>query len=229
MPEALAEDLIHYTIEPEQYTDPEGIVAERRFLKVYTNSSLPFSPVPLFINWHVEEVYLLSPTDFPDAFGSIPPPCFISQHVDPQRIVLFNGEDTRTDLISDKLVISRLVDKTFKERHYFTTYQSSLTREAYEYWRKINIVANQVGSIFDAPPARIKGNIFNVNRQEEVLGYFQAVNQTFNRFYLLPGDLPFKLTEYCEYGADRDYRTYPSECLNCLSVRNSSYNRPSWF
>ena len=28
----------------------------------------------------------------------------------------------------------------FNGRHYFTTYQSSLTREAYEYWRKLDIV-----------------------------------------------------------------------------------------
>lgn len=230
MPETIGQDAIYYSLETRNLTDPEGTVNAFDFVNIYTNAALPSSASdPVYLKWDVEEVYLLSPTDFPDPFGAIPPPCFIRRQVDPQNIVLFNREELKTTTISGMQVGSRQVDRSFKERHYFTTYQSSLTREAYEYWRKINIVANQVGSIFDSPPARITGNIFNVNRQEEVLGYFQAVNQTYSRFFMLPSDFPFQMTEYCEYRNDRTYSTYPSECLDCLSARNSSHNRPPWF
>jgi hypothetical protein len=229
LPVAIGEDVVYHVMESVPYTDLDGIVAERNFINIYTTAALPAEADALYLKWHVDEVYILSPTDFPDPFGNVPPSCFISQQVDPQRVILYNGETSRATSIPDMLVSSRIVDKSFKERHYFTTYQSSLTREAYEYWRKVDVVANQVGSIFDAPPARVEGNIFNVNRNEEVLGYFQAVNQNYKRFFLLPADFPFRMTEHCEYRPEREYRTYPTECLNCLSARNSSYNRPPWF
>jgi len=230
MPVSIGTDDVYYTIEPQQYTDQDGIVTERNFIRIFTSHTLPDQQDPPYIKWHVEEVYAIYPTDFPDPFGNVPPPCFVYQQVDPQNIVLFNGEEVKTQMIPDLEIISRLIDPSFKERHYFTTYQSYLTREAYEYWRKADVVANQVGSIFDAPPARIKGNIFNVNDQtQEVLGYFQAANQDFDRFYLLPDDLPFKLDLHCEYRPERTYFDYPSECLDCSRARNSSPNRPPWF
>src|SRR3546814_14146736 len=85
--------------------------------------------MPVFLRWHVEEVYMLSPTDFPDPFGFVPPSCYIDQQIDPQRILLFSTEGTTVTSLPELFVASRLVDATFKERHYFTTYQSSLRSE----------------------------------------------------------------------------------------------------
>ena len=109
------------------------------------------------------------------------------------------------------------MDYSFHEKHYFTTYQSSITSDAHEYWREVDILANQTGSIFDTPPAEIKGNIFNVkDTEEKVFGYFQAANQTQDRFYLLPYDFPFPLTmESCTYYWYKD--EYPTRCLDCLT------------
>ena len=230
MPALIGDDDVAYSFVKEEFTDEDGIVADRYFVKIYTSHTLPSQEEPVFLKWHVEEVYILSPTDFPDPFGNVPPSCYVAQEVDPQRIVLFSTEGVKTTSVPDLLVAARLIDATFKERHYFTTFQSSITREAYEYWRKIDIVANQTGSVFDSPPARVKGNIVSLsNPEEEVHGYFQAVNQKWNRFFLLPADLPIYLKPHCEYRADRQYIDYPTECLDCLSVRNSSYNRPPWF
>lgn len=230
MPLVTGRDQVNYLIEPAEYIDSDGIVSERDFVKIYTTHTLPDSEDPVFIKWHVEEVYMLSPTDFPDPFGNIPPSCYVAQQVDPQRIVLFSNDENKTPSVPDLLVVSRLIDPSFKERHYFTTFQSMLTRQAYEYWRKVDVVANQTGSIFDAPPARVKGNIVNVDESgEDVHGFFQATNQTFHRFFILPADLPYGMPIHCEYRADREYIDYPSECLNCESVRNSTYNRPPWF
>jgi hypothetical protein len=183
------------------------------------------------LKWGVEEVFLLSPTDFPDPFGSIPPPCFVVQNADPQRIVLFDGSEVSVTSINNILVASRLIDWTFLERHYFTTYQSAITKDAYEYWRKVNIVANQVGTIFDTPPASIVGNIVSEeNPNEKTLGYFQAVNQTYNRFFVFPSDLPFTLAvTTCDFTGSWNSLEYPARCIDCTSVRNSSYIRPDWF
>lgn len=230
MPEAIGEDDITYSIEPMEFIDGDGTVSERFFINIFNAHRLPSSSQDVFLKWHVEEVYALSPTDFPDPFARVPPTCYVAQPVDPQRMVLFSNEGITATSITELLLVSRQIDATFKERHYFTAYQSSLAREAFEYWEKVNVVANQSGSIFDTPPARITGNITSIaNPDEQVHGYFQAVNQRMDRFYLLPDDLPFRLTVHCEYRPDREFNDYPPECLDCLSVRNSSYNRPPWF
>ena len=229
MPDDPGQLTSYYEFERDEYTDFEGTVSNQFFVKVYANSVLPSSE-NAYVKWNVDEVFLLSPTDFPDPFGYVPPPCFIAQSADPQRITLFNGEEVKANSLEGFLVSSRLVDWSFHERHYFTIYQSSLTKDAFEYWRKVNIVANQVGSIFDTPPAQINGNIRNVNQaSEKILGYFQACNQTFSRMYLVKTDVPFPLLENtCTYD-NREFEKYPKRCLDCLSLRNSSYRRPDWF
>ncbi|MDH4298835.1 MAG: DUF4249 domain-containing protein [Cyclobacteriaceae bacterium] len=231
MPDAAGQITTHHEFLLEEYTDLEGTVLTDQFIKIYTNSSLPTNIGESYLKWGIEEAFLLTPTDFPDPFGVVPPPCFIVQNADPQRIPLFNSESLNTQTIDNLLIGSRIVDWSFLEKHYFTTYQTSMTKEAYEYWEKVNILANQVGSIFDTPPAAINGNVFGVsNSSIKALGYFQAVNQTYDRFYTHVNDLPFQLTSTtCTYGPYRSYESYPYRCLDCPSVRNSSYKRPSWF
>lgn len=229
MPDVTAQFVTGYEIINEEYTDIEGTVLTQPFVKIRCNVTLPSSEKTPFLRWFIQEDFLLSPTDFPDPFNSIPPPCYVSQNADPQTLVLIDAANIGTPTIENLLIGSRIVDWTFLERHYLSTYQSSITKEAFEYWQKVDILANQVGSIFDTPPAEIKGNIFNVNNPDEnVLGYFQAANQSLDRFYLLPDDFQFKLLmEPCTYYNTK--ATYPSRCLDCTSVRNSSYRRPDWF
>jgi hypothetical protein len=178
----------------------------------------------------VDEAFLLSPTDFPDPFGSIPPPCYIVQNADPQRVALLDGTTFASKKIR-QLVAAREIDWTFTEKHYFTTYQSTITKDAYEYWRKVNVLANQVGSIFDTPPAEVVGNMVCVSDpSEKVFGYFQSANQTFQRRDFYQSDLPFPLlVEKCDFTGDFDPLSYLPRCIDCESLRNSSFKRPSWF
>ncbi len=228
-PESAGELTSSYEIQNEEVTDLEGTVTRQPFLKLNVSTTLP-EIGSKFVKLNVEEVYLLTPTDFPDPFSSVPPSCFVAQNADPQRITLIDGDEIKAESIDNLLVASRIIDWSFLERHYFTIYQSSLTAEAYDYWRKVDILANQVGSIFDTPPAEITGNIRNIDDSDEkVYGYFQACNQTFTRRFLLKSDLPFELSvTNCVYD-NRDFQRYPQRCLDCLSVRNSSYRRPDWF
>jgi len=229
IPDVTAQFVTSYDIVHEEFTDREGTILTQPFVKIRCNVTMPSSEKSPYLRWFIQEDFLLSPTDFPDPFNAIPPPCFVSQNADPQTLVLIDAGSINTSTIDNLLIGSRIVDWSFLERHYFTTYQSSLTKEAYEYWQKVDILANQVGSIFDTPPAEIKGNIFRVdNTDEKVLGYFQAVNQSLDRFFLLPDNFSFRLLmEPCTY---YNYKfTYPSRCLDCLSARNSSYRRPDWF
>ncbi|MBL7873489.1 MAG: DUF4249 family protein [Cyclobacteriaceae bacterium] len=221
----------NFDVVAEEFIDAEGTLSQLDFIKIFANSQFPVGSSMSHFRWSVEETYLLSPTDFPDPFGSIPPPCFISQNADPQRVTLLDLTTTAITQVNQKLIASRIVDFSFLERHYFTSYQTALSNNAFEYWSKVNILANQVGSIFDTPPAKIKGNIINVsNGKEEVLGYFQAVNESYDRFFTLPYLLPIKIqVRKCDFTGSFNSLDYPPRCINCLSVRNSSYSRPDWF
>lgn len=219
----------NYEIVTEEFIDHDGVVANNPFVKIYATVTLPEESKPSYLRWNVDEVFMLTPTDFPDPFASVPPNCYVSQPADPQTIILYDRKEGNQRSFDRMLVASRFVDWSFLERHYFTTYQSSITKEAYEYWTKVDILANNVGSIFDTPPAKIIGNIHNVNDPDETVhGYFQAVNQTYDRFYLLPAAFPFRLLfDDCSF--ETFSTKYPPRCLDCLSVRNSSYRRPIWF
>jgi hypothetical protein len=217
-----------YEFREQTYTDLEGVVSNQPFLFTYIDAQLPEGANPPFLKWHVEEVFLLSPTDFPDPFGSIPPPCFVAQNADPQRITLFDGSKIHTRNFENLQVSERVVDWSFLEKHAFTIYQSSLTGAAHDYWAKVDILANQTGSIFDTPPAKLSGNMHGTDGSEQVFGYFQAASQTYSRFFIYKSDLPFYLNVIdCQYYGTRT--EYPTRCLNCTTARNSSYNRPDWF
>jgi hypothetical protein len=220
----------HYTFTEEEFVDNEGIISTEYFIKVFADAELPPNLNELYFQWTITEDFLLSPTDFPDPFGNIPPPCFVAQDADPQRISLLRGADLNTTSLTGQLIASRIVDWTFFERHYFTTYQSSITKNAYDYWKKINVLATQVGSIFDLPPAKAQGNIYNIDKPDQyALGYFLAANQEMHRFFLLPFDIPFNIpARPCTFD-NRPNDQYAQRCLDCPSIRNSSYRRPPWF
>jgi hypothetical protein len=227
--EYVSKDSVSYSFRRQTVTDLEGIISARTFVDLFAHGGSPTRQEPI-IRWETEEVYVIIPTSPPGGFAPPPPPCFVTQNADPQRIVMLNRTNLLSDEISGHHIASRVLDQSFHTRHYFNVYHSSITNEAYDYWRKVNVVANQNGSIFSEPPAEVIGNVRNVNDPEEkVMGYFQAANETMYRFYLVHADLPIVLRKYCEFEFWRQANDYPAECANCLRVRNSSLERPDWF
>jgi hypothetical protein len=76
--------------------------------------------------------------------------------------------------------------------------QHSISQNAFIYWQLIATQRANTGSIFDPPPAQIRGNIFNTDNNEElVLGYFEAsgittTKLTIDRGILAKGIAPYK-------------------------------------
>ncbi len=230
MPEATRIDSLYYEVVNEDAVDGGGIITNEDFIKIHINSSIT-TLNSTFIKWTVRETFLLTPTDLPDTFQLRPPECYIDQIADLQRVALFDGSLVSSQSIEGQLLASRIIDWSFLERHYFTVYQSSITENSHRYWSQIEAITNQVGSIFDSAPAVPIGNLFNLNDQEQkVLGYFQVANQSFERFFLLPGNLPSPLMiQTCNFNGSLNPADYPSRCFNCINQRNSSLNRPVWF
>jgi hypothetical protein len=87
------------------------------------------------------------------------------------------------NLASDRLVngnmISRqllsIVPYSSKSKYFLYYEQQSLSRDAYKFWKSLEEQSKNVGGIFDKPPATVRGNMFSVADENEiVLGYFGA-------------------------------------------------------
>lgn len=223
-------DAIFYDFSREAEVNASSIVSESNFINVYINVGLSEIDEPSYFRWDVEEVYKLTPTDFPDPFGTIPPPCYVYVYTSDIDINLFKSADTDAQMLNRLKVGRQKLGWQFREKHYFTVTQHSLTREAYEYWEKASDLFNSAGTIFDVPPAPLPGNIYNINDdKEEVLGYFDVSSTSLIRFNTFKDDIPFDQILECTYSQFKRFSDYPDYCLNCLNVRNSTYERPSFF
>jgi Domain of unknown function (DUF4249) len=228
MPVANGTGKTTYQIIEKEAFDAEGTVTKTPTLQLVSDITL--EKAGLYMRWDISETYYLSPTNFPDAFNDVPDACYVTNVIGAQNYALFNGTDSKLTSVNQLEIGERVIDNTFAERHAFSIYQTSITQESFEYWRKIRLLLSQAGSIFDTPPAPIKGNISNeIDSNDIALGFFEAANVTINRFRVFPYDFPFIITQPCTYDPDQEIYLYTEECLNCLSLPNSTYTIPDWF
>ena len=82
--------------------------------------------------------------------------------------------------------------------------QYSLSAEAYSFWKRLQDINQNMGSLFDPTPMAVNGNIHHVTDPEiPVLGYFQASAVTTKRLFIdhseLPGDMYISTGyDFCE-------------------------------
>ncbi|MBS1503307.1 MAG: DUF4249 domain-containing protein [Bacteroidetes bacterium] len=70
--------------------------------------------------------------------------------------------------------------------------QYALSSDAYNFYSVLRKITEQLGSIFDAQPSELQGNIHCItNPQEPVVGYFCVGNVTSQRIFVKKDQLPF--------------------------------------
>lgn len=227
MPEVLGTDRLSYTFERARLADnPEAAL-----IAITSEVTLPNQVGGYYLRWAVEEVYFWDLTFFPNPFNTPPPPCYVTEVSDPERITLVNGDLLNAPGGSSRQVLSkRLVDQSFLSRHYFNVRQLSISKAAHDYWLNVRQLVNNTGSVFDSPPAPIKGNLFNeADPEEVVLGYFEVAKAKVTRIYTTRADVPFVLEEVCEYIPGKRATEYKPTCLSCNVFPNSTSQQPEWW
>jgi hypothetical protein len=93
----------------------------------------------------------------------------------------------------------------FEYKYSMLLTQYALTPEAYEFYVNMKTNTEQLGSIFDAQPTQLMGNIHNTkNSNEPVIGYITVTNQQSKRIFITPDILPPYLVAKYPYDCERD-------------------------
>lgn len=227
IPEYVGEDQLSYSFS-------RGVVSgqpETAFITIQSQVTLPQQVGGYYLRWDVDEAYYWNLTFFPNPFNTPPPDCYVFGFPDPERISLLNGDlINNPGGISTQVVAERIIDESFLSRHYFNVRQTSINKQSFDYWRKVRELVNNTGSVFDTPPAPIRGNLSNAsNPNDIVLGNFELARVNQKRIYTTRADVPFLISEVCTYEPGKLLVRYPTTCLRCSSFPNSTNATPHWW
>ena len=226
-PEAIGSDELSFSFERTRLDDNPDAAQ----VVIQSEVTLPEQVGDYYLRWAVDEAYFWDLTFFPNPFNTPPPNCIVFDFPDPERITLINGDLlNRPGGKSTQIVAKRIVDQSFLSRHFFNVRQLSISKDSYEYWRRVSELVNNTGSVFDSPPAPIQGNLYNVNDPDEVvLGYFEVAKAKVSRIYTTFADVPFFLEKVCEYDPNRRRDQYDPTCLSCNVFPDSQGFFPEWW
>lgn len=177
--------------------------------------------------WSVSETYALYPTCWPGSI-SCPDPCYITDYYSTYHLNVVRQSDFSDLTIRDMDLIIKDADYKFSARHYFNVTQFGMNNACYSYWKKVQQLVENRGSIFDNPPAIIQGNITNVSDPSElVLGYFEASTQQITRKYVDRGDVKVTFQSCNPY--DLNFNYHLVYCVDCIQLEGSTFVPPDWF
>lgn len=119
--------------------------------------------------------------------------CYSTELVGNQS--LFIAQDDNFNGLSTKIPVGFIEDDglRFVQTYRVDLRQMSISQSAYRFLRLVKQQTEISGSVFDPPPANIKGNMISLDNPEEVvLGYFIAAGERKKRLYIKGSDLEFR-------------------------------------
>ena len=119
--------------------------------------------------------------------------CFRSEVAGNQSI--FIASDDNFNGLSTQIPVAFIPDNglRFVNTYRMDLSQLSISQEAYRFLRLVKQQSEISGSVFDPPPANIRGNMISLEDPDEViLGYFIAAGETRKRVYINGAQLDFR-------------------------------------
>ena len=107
---------------------------------------------------------------------------------------IFIAQDENFNGLTTKIPVGFIEDNGRRLVNAFRTdiRQISVSAEAYRFLRLVKQQTEISGSVFDPPPASIRGNMISLDNPDEVvLGYFMAGGEARKRIYIKYADLTF--------------------------------------
>ena len=208
-------------------TTSAGIDIEKTVLDFDMFAQLPEVSEPAYLQWQFVETFQIRETDFPDPFGAIPLPCFITQNTGVRNFyTLALNEFSRSEYALES-VIQRDIDISFLVKHIFSIQQSSLTEAYFNYLQQVRSLTETTGSLFDPPPGRVRGNIEHEGEGLTPIGFFTAVVTDTTHIAIYRDDIVSNIVDECRFDVTKF--SYPVLCRDCLTIPRSSHAEPFWW
>ncbi len=200
-------------------TTPTGADVSTEIIQFSLLSNLPESNEPYQLFWRGEELYQFLQKQVFFAFQP-PPPCYMLGDLS-GKLKLFNSREHVSSTFSIENFSQREIDDTFLRKHVFSIHQLSISEAYFTYLETIGELTENVGSIFDTPKGLIQGNVVSLdNQNENVFGFFRAVQADTVHLAIFPRDLEAKPRDRCEI-----IRPGP----NCFGCPKGTFDRPGLY
>jgi hypothetical protein len=154
------------------------------------------------------ELYRLPDTHPTNPRGEAPKPCcaicYLKERSTLQRFAIASDEGFNG--LPQRLPVAFVEDDglRFKEAYRAEILQMSVSANAHRFLRLVEQQTSLTGSVFDSPPANIRGNMISLDDPDEpVLGYFIAAGVSKKEVYIKPENMEILQTP----------RTIPDDCL----------------
>ena len=130
--------------------------------------------------------------------------CFASDRSD--NIILGSSADLSQDVIFQQpITFVSATSEKLENKYSIQLKQYALTKDAFNFWTSLKKNTEQLGSIFDAQPSQISGNIHCLtNPTEPVIGYISVTNVQSKRVFLTNNQLPFSYIAAYPYDCEQD-------------------------
>jgi hypothetical protein len=154
------------------------------------------------------ELYRLPGTHPTNPRGEAPKACCTICYLqEPGRFQRFAiASDEGFNGLPQRLPIAFVEDDglKFKQAYRVEILQMSVSANAHRFLRLVEQQTSLTGSVFDSPPANIRGNMISLDDPNEtVLGFFMAAGVSKKEVYIKPENLEFRQTP----------KTIPDDCL----------------
>jgi hypothetical protein len=208
-------------------TTSAGIDIETTVLDFDMFAQLPEVSEPVYLQWQFVETFQIRETDFPDPFGAIPLPCFITQNAGVQNFYTLALNEFTGSEYSLESVIQRDIDISFLVKHIFSIQQSSVTEGYFNYLQQVRSLTETTGSLFDPPAGRISGNIEHEGDGLTPIGFFTAVVTDTTHIAIYRDDIATNIVDVCRFDVTKF--SYPVICRDCLAIPRSTHTEPFWW
>jgi hypothetical protein len=143
------------------------------------------------------------------------------------NILLTNTSKLSSDVVYESpLTAIPITSERLEVKYSILVTQYALTGEAYNFYQNIKKNTEDLGSIFDAEPTQISGNIHNaVDASEPVIGYITVTNVQSKRIFISNSALPPNTMPVYPYTCEQDTALLNNK-ENYNEVQNTLINPP---
>ncbi|MEP7269552.1 MAG: DUF4249 domain-containing protein [Saprospiraceae bacterium] len=215
----------------------EGFTRSFPAVQLAISTQFPSSDKNIFLKWSTQSSFQFTTLPECNPFRNVYT-CYYGYSINTSELMIYSNEDNQQNRLSNFEVGYEALEPDYKflETHYFSISQQRLTQQAFEYYRRLRLVSSQNGTIFDAIPAAVNGNVHNVsNKNEKVLGYFQVSPVSIIHEKVVTADFDGKYAiitkngNFCAWLFGVVGSTYEPSCCNCNQLDQPKIEKPSWW